>query len=105
MVLLEPAGGQILCAWVALAFVASQRSDDRRDAGDAVWLRFAWASLAAAAAWSLSALALTALVPDGWLAAGGIQAGRELFLGVLVTLPLARAASQVARVSGLVAST
>lgn len=95
VVLAEPAGGQIFCAWLALAVVAAQRPDPRRDV-EGIYVRFAWAALSAAAAWAAAGWVLRALfdVP--------LQSGRELFLGVIVVLPLARLAALGARGAGWV---
>ena len=96
VVLAEPAGGQVFCAWFALAVVAAQRPDPRR-AAENLYPRFAWAALSAAGAWALGGWVLRALfdVP--------LQSGRELFLGVLVVLPLAKLAMLGARSAGWVA--
>ena len=93
VVLTELAGGQIFCAWLALVVVAGQRPDPRR-ALENVYARFAWAALSAAGAWALAGWALRALfdVP--------LQSGRELLLGVVVVLPLARLAALGARSAG-----
>jgi hypothetical protein len=91
LVLLEPAGGQILCAWLTLAVVASQRGDHARTS----WVWFVTAALLAAATWSTAGV-MVRLAFDVPL-----QAGLELFLGAVLSIPLAGLAQGTARVTGL----
>lgn len=93
-VLVEPAGGQILCAWVAVTVVAGQRGDSPSRS----WTEYVAAALVTAAAWSLTGVVvrLVADVP--------LQAGLELFLGAIVAIPLARVARGAAHLTGWAAS-
>ncbi len=100
VVLLEPAGGQILCAWVALMFVAAQRTETRQGAAEAVpWTRFVIAAFLAAAAWMGAGWLLGMVLPNP------LQAGRELFVGVIVAIPVARLARGAACATGWAAAT
>ena len=100
VVLLEPAGGQILCAWLALMFVAAQRREDRHGVAEPVpWTRFVIAAFLAACAWLAAGWVLNLALPTP------IQTGRELFVGVLVAIPVARLARGAARATGWAAAT
>jgi len=86
VVLLEPAGGQVLCAWGALVLVAGLRSQlALRER-----LGFVLAAVLVAGTWSLLGRGLSALfdVP--------LTGGRELLLGAALALPLAHLAPRVA---------
>ncbi len=93
MVLVEPAGGQVLCALVALALVATQRDDNSTSEGG---YALVWAALTVSLAWAAA----------GWLLGQftdvPIKAGRELFLGSVLALPFVRLAPVTARVAGFV---
>ena len=90
LVLTEPAGGQVLCAWAALLIVASARRGLRRSGRSGVLL----AGLLLAVVWWCSALVLS------WAWGVPVVAGQELFWGVLVGAPLLWVVRPSARLAG-----
>lgn len=84
LVLLEPAGGQVLAALAATLLVSSLRSQIREAPG----LGWVLGAFLAAGSWSLTAALLEAItgVP--------LVAGRELVLGALLAVPLAGLAAR-----------
>lgn len=78
LVLIEPAGGQVLCAWAAMVVVAAVRRGLRRQGRSGVLL----GGLLLALVWWCSAAALS------WVWGASVIAGEELFWGVLAGVPL-----------------
>jgi len=90
LVLVEPAGGQVLCAWAALFSVAAFRSSLRRGGRRG----FLFAGVLLAAVWWLTALAVS------WAAGVHVSAGRELLLGLLLAVPCAGLLMRISRPEG-----
>lgn len=93
VVLLEPAGGQVLCAWGAMAVVAGLRSQLQLLEGTGYVL----GCVIGAGCWSLVARGLQ-LVADQPL-----TGGRELLLGAALALPIAGLAHRLGAGAGATA--
>ena len=90
VVLLEPAGGQILCAWAAMAVIFGLRSQLQLLEGTGYVL----GCVIGAGCWSLVVRVLQLVVDQPF------TGGRELLLGALLALPIAGLAHRAASGAG-----
>jgi hypothetical protein len=87
LVHMESAGAHVLCAWLALAVIASQRDAFERDRGSSLLL----VALLAALCWCAGAALLSAV------AGTPVTAGWPLVSGALAVLPCATLARRLGR--------